>query len=251
METPDKEKPAKARGPRPRRRRWPLLAVTITAALALGTLGVHRLAGSRTYQLAGDLTDRVETREKVVALTFDDGPDEHISEIVGTLAGEHVRATFFVIGSQLEVHPEYGATLVAAGHQLGNHTYTHRRMVFVSPDTVAAEVERTNTLIRETGQEGDIPFRPPNGKKLLTLPLHLAEHRQRTVMWDVEPDSGARPTPAEIVTMVREQARPGSIILLHPWYPTGRNTREAITPLIEGLRADGYRFVTIAELLAR
>lgn len=69
-------------------------------------------------------------------------------------------------------------------------------------------------------------------------------------MWDVEPDSGRTPAPAEIAAMVREQVRPGSIVLLHPWYASGGDTRASIRATIAGLRADGYRFVTVAELLA-
>jgi peptidoglycan-N-acetylglucosamine deacetylase len=226
-------------------------ALACLLVLGLPAFGLDRLVNARTFQLAGELVDRVETGEKVVALTFDDGPDEHLDEIVGTLAAERVPATFFVMGSRLAAAPDSGAKLVAAGHQLGNHTYNHTRMIFVGPGTVAAEVDRTNELIRRAGQKGEIPFRPPNGKKLLMLPLHLSEIGQRTVMWDVEPDSGATPAADEIVTMVREQSRPGSIILLHPWYASGAPTRAAIGGLVRALKADGYRFVTVNDLLSR
>ncbi|WP_207549867.1 polysaccharide deacetylase family protein [Thermostaphylospora chromogena] len=182
-------------------------------------------------------------------LTFDDGPDEHTREIIDILAEQRVRATFFVVGSEVEARPQEARALVAAGHQLANHTYTHRRMIFVSPATVAEEIERTDAAIRRAGQRGDILFRPPTGKKLLTLPLYLAQHRRHTIMWDVEPDSGRTPTAAEIIATVREQVRPGSIILLHPWYGGGANTREAIKGLVTGLREQGYRFVTVSELL--
>ncbi len=205
---------------------------------------------ARTLQLAGELTDRVATDEKVVALTFDDGPDEHTPEIIGILAEQRVRATFFVIGSEVEARPQDARALVDKGHELANHTYTHRRMVFVSPNIVASEVERTDAAIRMAGQRGEILFRPPTGKKLLVLPLYLAGNQRHTVMWDVEPDSGTTPTAAEIVSAVREETRPGSIILLHPWYAGGRNTREAIKGLIMDLRDRGYRFVTVSELLA-
>ncbi|MEU0564145.1 polysaccharide deacetylase family protein [Nonomuraea sp. NPDC005983] len=72
--------------------------------------------------------------------------------------------------------------LVSAGHELGNHTYTHCRMVFVSPDTVAAEVEPTNAVIRQAGQRGEIPFRPPTGKKLqrASAPTGTASSRSRS-----------------------------------------------------------------------
>ncbi|MET7337688.1 polysaccharide deacetylase family protein [Nonomuraea sp. NPDC005650] len=232
------------------RRRWLKLLAALLTVLLLGAIGLYQLMNSRTFQLAGELIDRVPTDEKVVALTFDDGPDEHTPEIIDILAQQRVHATFFVIGSQVEARPQAAQALVAAGHQLANHTYTHRRMVFVPPATVASEVERTDAAIRTAGQRGEILFRPPTGKKLLALPLYLADHQRRTVMWGVEPDSGATPTAAEIVAAVREETRPGSIILLHPWYAGGQNTREAIKSLVAGLRDQGYRFVTVSELLA-
>ncbi|MEO3892535.1 polysaccharide deacetylase family protein [Nonomuraea sp. B5E05] len=233
------------------RRRWLKLLVPLLAIfLLLGAVGLYQLMNARTFQLAGELTDRVTTDEKVVALTFDDGPDEHTHEIIDVLAEQRVRATFFVVGTHVEARPQDARALVAAGHQLANHTYSHRRMVFVSPSTVASEIERTDAAIRLAGQRGEILFRPPTGKKLLVLPLYLADNRRRTVMWDVEPDSGKSPTAPEIVAAAREQTRPGSIILLHPWYGSGQNTREAIKDLIAGLREQGYRFVTVSELLA-
>ncbi|MEW9552545.1 polysaccharide deacetylase family protein [Nonomuraea sp. NPDC050783] len=232
------------------RGRWSKLLAAFVALLLLAALGLYQLMNARTFQVAGELVNRVATDEKVVALTFDDGPDEHTPEILDLLAEQGVRATFFVIGSKVEAQPQAARALVARGHQLANHTYTHRRMVFVSAATVADEVQRTDAAIRRAGQRGEILFRPPTGKKLLALPLYLADHHRRTVMWDVEPDSGTTPTPAEIVTTVREKTEPGSIILLHPWYATGRNTRAALRGLISGLREEGYRFVTVSELLA-
>ncbi|MBB5781019.1 polysaccharide deacetylase family protein [Nonomuraea jabiensis] len=239
----------KSSSPATPRRRWRIVLPAVMAVLLLAAFGLYRLANARTFQLAGQLTARVETSEKVVALTFDDGPDEHTQEILDVLRKEKVRATFFVVGSHLQARPQDGRALVTAGHELANHTYTHRRMVFVAPGTVADEIERTDALIRAAGQRGTVYFRPPTGKKLLTLPLYLADHDRHTVMWDIEPDSGRTPTPAELVTEVRAQARPGSIILLHPWYASGANTRAAIGQLIAALRGDGYRFVTVSELL--
>ncbi|SEG64303.1 Peptidoglycan/xylan/chitin deacetylase, PgdA/CDA1 family [Nonomuraea solani] len=233
------------------RRRWPVIVFALVITLLLGAAGLYQVANARSFQLAGKLTNRVETTEKLVALTFDDGPDEHTQEIIDALAAERAPATFFVVGAQMEANPGMAEALVKAGHQLANHTYTHRRMIFVSEETVAGEIERTDRLIRAAGQQGEIFFRPPTGKKLVTLPLYLSEHDRHTVMWDLEPDSGATPTAAEIVTQVGQEVRPGSIILLHPWYQSGQNTRDAIKDLTATLRADGYRFVTVGELLAR
>lgn len=227
-------------------------ALGICAALLLVVpIGTYQLVNARTFQFYGGLVHRVETAQPVVALTFDDGPGPEGEEIIRLLGAAGVRATFFVVGRELQARPEVGRALVAAGHELGNHTYDHRRMVFVPPATVAEQVERTDAQIRAAGHRGPIHFRPPTGKKLLALPRYLAARGRTTVMWDLEPDSGRRPDPDALVREVLERVRPGSIVLLHPWYESGRATRDALPALIAGLRAAGYRFVTVDELLAQ
>jgi peptidoglycan/xylan/chitin deacetylase (PgdA/CDA1 family) len=138
---------------------------------------------------------------------------------------------------------------VEAGHEVGNHTATHRRMVLVGGGTVAEEIERTDDAIRAAGYDDEITFRPPYGKKLVALPRYLADHDRTTVMWDVEPDSGASDADA-IVRTALEETRPGSIILLHVMYPARESSLAAVPGIVEGLRAEGYRFVTVSELLA-
>ncbi|WP_067522455.1 hypothetical protein [Nocardia uniformis] len=112
------------------------------------------------------------------------------------------------------------------------------------------EVERTDAEIAKTGYQGPITFRPPFGKKLLTLPWYLSRHDRTTVMWDVEPDSGKRANVAEIVAETLDRVRPGSIILLHAMYESGAASRAAIPLLAKELRARGYTFVTVSQLLA-
>ena len=108
---------------------------------------------SRTFQLAGTLVSHVETDEKVVALTFDDGPTARTPELLATLDAADVPATFYLIGKDLAAHPEYGKQIVDAGHEIGNHSFSHRRMVFVTPGTVRDEIERTDAEIHELMQE--------------------------------------------------------------------------------------------------
>jgi peptidoglycan/xylan/chitin deacetylase (PgdA/CDA1 family) len=221
-------------------------------ALIAASLGIWSLSNSRTYQVAGTLVARVDTAEPVVALTFDDGPvAERVEPLLAQLREANVRATFFVIGEQLAAHPESGRRLLAAGHELGNHSYTHTRMVFNSAGFYAREIEETDAQIRAAGQQGPIVFRPPYGKKLIGLPLYLARTDRTSVTWDVEPETDAAgATPDQLTARSLEQVRPGSIILLHPWYAGSEQTRQAIGPIIAGLRERGYRFVTVSELLA-
>jgi len=110
-------------------------------------------------------------------------------------------------------------------------------------------VEKTDTALRAIGYQGPITFRPPYGKKLLSLPRYLADHDRTTVMWDVEPDSGVTATAETIAAQAVRETRPGSIILLHVMYGNGAESLAAIPRIVEDLRAEGYRFVTVSDLL--
>jgi peptidoglycan/xylan/chitin deacetylase (PgdA/CDA1 family) len=229
--------------------------------LAGTAYGLWTLSRARCFQVAGPIVCRVDTTERVVALTFDDGPTPAgVDFLLPVLAEAAVPATFFLIGRELEHAPALGRRLVEAGHQIANHSYSHRRMLLVSADFVRDELDRTDALLRAAGATGPIPFRPPYMKKLITLPRVLAETGRVTVTADVEPEGqdeavdeavgGTAADPAAIVAHVRANVRPGSIILLHPMYLSGEVTRQAVAGVIQALKADGYRFVTIAELLA-
>ncbi|MFC9763251.1 polysaccharide deacetylase family protein [Rhodococcus jostii] len=220
-----------------------LLVLTVTAFAG------YRLMNARSYQIFGTLVDRVDTDDKVVALTFDDGPTSRTPEVQRLLNEAGIRATFYLNGTDLRANPEHGRLIADAGHELGNHTDTHRRMVFVSADTVRDEIERTDEAIRATGYTGPITVRPPYGKKLLRLPHYLAEHDRTTVMWDVEPDSAATADTAGIVAATLAQTRPGSIILMHVMFPSRQASLDAVPDVVAGLTAEGYRFVTVSELL--
>ena len=215
--------------------------------------GLHEVAHARTFQLFGTLVAETQPRERIVALTIDDGPgDVIVDSLIGVLRAHGAHATFFLTGRELAESPEAGTKLVSAGQELGNHSYTHRHMVLVSPSFVREEVERTDSLLRAAGQRGPIWFRPPYGYKFVVLPRYLASTGRTTVMWSIEPDSYAEvaATADGIVQHVLDRVRPGSIIILHPWYPSRRTSRAAIGPLVDSLHARGYRVETVGTLLA-
>jgi peptidoglycan-N-acetylglucosamine deacetylase len=232
------------------RRRW-LVVLVCGAALFLAAVhGLHQLARSRTYQVFGRLVARVETTRRVVALTFDDGPSEAvIDEILDVLASRRVRATFFVTGADMAEAPGAAHRLVAAGHELGNHTYSHRRMVLRSQAFYRSEVERTDELIRAAGERREVYFRMPYGWKLAGLPWFLWRTGRTSVTWDVDPAPSSKLTPETIVARTLERVRPGSIILLHPWYQSGPSVRAALPLIIDRLQGQGYQFLTVDELL--
>jgi peptidoglycan/xylan/chitin deacetylase (PgdA/CDA1 family) len=225
------------------------VVVVVLFALAYGLLTLSR---STTYQLFGEIVPRVETNEKVVALTFDDGPTPLARDVLQTLAAKNVHGTFFLIGAEIAEDPADARAIVASGNQIGNHSWSHDRMVFKTASFIASEVERTDREIRKVGYEGDIQFRPPYGKKLFGLPRYLAAHHRKTITWDVDPltDRSVDQSADRIVPFVVSRVRPGSIVLLHPMYKGREATRAALGPIIDGLRARGFRFVTVNELLA-
>ena len=223
------------------------------ALLAYGLNSIWQFSGSTTRQLAGEIIDRVDTGEKVVALTFDDGPTPgYTQEILGILDEADVRATFFLIGNAIRSNPEEARLIAEAGHEIGNHSYTHAYLLLKDKAFIADELERTDALIRSVGYEAPILFRPPYGRKLFSLPLYLQERDIPSITWDVAPETwGDEIQPSEdVVQGVLEGVRPGSIVLLHVMYESRENTMAAVPGVIRGLREEGYRFVTVSELLA-
>ena len=228
-----------------------LFTLVPMAVIALSS--AYKYSGHTSEQLAGEIVNRVETAEKVVALTFDDGPTPGFTQqILDILDEENVKATFYLMGRSIEENPGEARQIVEAGHEVGNHSYSHPRMVLRDRDFVAGEVERTEELIRTAGYEGTIHFRPPFGRKLFTLPLYLEERGITSITWDVAPETWDDTVQAteEIVQDVLNRTRPGSIVLLHVMYASRKNTMAAVPEVIRGLKGKGYRFVTVSELLA-
>ena len=226
----------------------------IVAASIIGSLiMLWQISSARTFQFFGQIIPRVSTTQNVVALTFDDGPTQDATDsILSVLDQQLVHATFFVTGAELDKNLAEGKKIVAAGHELGNHTYSHERMVLVTPSFVKQEIERTDQLIRAAGYQGEIHFRPPYGKKLFALPYYLSRAGRKTIMWDVEPDSYAEiaADSDKIAEYVLSKTQPGSIIILHVMYHSRSESLKAVPKIIEGLRAQGYSFKTVSELLA-
>lgn len=229
------------------------LLMTVPVFLLLGAAALWQVGKSRTFQFFGVIVPRINTTEKVAALTFDDGPTPNgTTEILRVLDEMQVKATFFLIGSELEKNPAEGRRIVAAGHEIGNHSYSHVRMLLVSPAFVRQEIEKTDQLIRAAGYTQPIHFRPPYGKKLFALPWYLSRTGRKTITWDVEPDSNPEiaAEAEKIIAETRSRLRPGSIILLHAMYPNRRPSLQAVRGIIETLQRDGYRLATISELLS-
>lgn len=226
-----------------------ITALVCICAAAAFCASAYFIINSRDFQLCGRIVNRVDTQRKVIALTFDDGPSDKTPEILDMLEKLDIKCTFFLIGIDIEQNMDYARSIVQAGHQIANHSYSHERMVFKSMTFIEDEIDSTTDLIREAGYGGDIVFRPPGCKKLLFQPMALQKRNMLTVTWDVEPDSYPEiaSSPESIAAYVLEHARSGSIILLHIMY--NENSLIAVPDIVNGLQKQGYEFVIVNELL--
>lgn len=205
-------------------------------------------------QLFGKCIHRVNTSEKVVALTFDDGPSPDTQGILDVLRAHAVPATFFILGKNAEQLSHLLRQIYVEGHELGNHSYSHQPLVFKSLAFIREEIEKTDQVIRLSGYEGTIHFRAPYGRKLIGLPWVLYKSQRSHILFDVIPDDWAGPGVDTIVNRILAQTKPGSIILCHDGSGDdrgqgGSQTTEALPVVIRELKAAGYRFVLISELL--
>ena len=233
------------------RRRLLLAIVSVLGLLLVVAVALWQVSRARCFVLVGAVTCRVETSAPLVALTFDDGPTQlGVNQILPELERHSVHATFFLTGREATQRPELVRAIVAAGHEVGNHSFSHVRMAMHSSAFYKDEIMRTDALLRGAGVPAPSLFRPPYGKKLIGLPLALARHHYRMIMWDVEDPLDAETPQAYADSVVRE-ARPGSIILMHIMYSGDAIARAALPLVVRGLAARGLRIVTVGELLRR
>jgi len=217
-------------------------------------MGLKWLVVSRSFQLFGRLVNRVETDKKLIALTFDDGPKPKFTEeILKILEDEHIKATFFLLGRDIEAFPQQAKKISESGNEIGNHTYSHRRMLLVTKRKVAWEIEKTEELIKSVGYEKKTLFRPPFGTKFITLPWYLKEKGVTNVTWDIEPetDRESEGNSEKITDYVVGHARPGSIVLLHVMFDSRQASMQAVPKIIQRLKNEGYEFVTASELVSK
>jgi chitin deacetylase len=192
----------------------------------------------------------VRTQEKVVALTFDDGPSSpYTDEILTVLDKHNVKATFFVMGIHAKSNLALLKKMVAAGHEIGNHSMYHDKESKKSTQTLMKELPEVDKIIRQSGYTGEIMFRSPFGLTSDNLRTALTELNKKNFLFDFLSQDWENLATAVIVDRVVSHAKPGHIIVLHDGGKGRSHTVEATGEIIEKLKSKGYRFVTASELL--
>jgi len=200
----------------------------------------------------GNLITQVDTRgERIIALTFDDGPDPRFTpDVLDILAKKEVKATFFVIGESAERFPGLVEQAILEGHEIENHTYSHPELDQREPVSFYEELIRCERVIHRVTGRSPSYFRPPkrlyNNEVVKTAQLN----GYQVVLWTVAMENKNDRTVKDVVKRVMKKVKPGAIILAHDGTLNRSLTIRALPVLIDELHKQGYRLVTLKELMA-
>ncbi len=190
---------------------------------------------------------RGSTKQKQIALTFDDGPHPTFTpRILAILRKYNVKATFFVVGTQVEKYPDLVRAEVNEGHSVGNHTYHHVSLPKIPQEYIADEIKACGDVIRVATGKAPRLFRPPGGEYNLETAEAASVLGYTMVLWTDDPGDYASPGASVILSRTLKKAGNGGIILIHDGI---EQTITILPQLIETLQKQGYRFVTVDEMI--
>ncbi len=177
-------------------------------------------------------------------MTFDDGPHPiHTREVLQLLNQYDAKATFFMLGSQVEEYPHITAQVAASGHEIGSHTWSHKNLTTLSEEEAIEGISLGVVAIEDAIGYQPTHFRPPFGERNANVDQLVG---MPSVLWTIDTRDWNTRTPESIFQIVKTNASNGQIVLMHDIYDT---TVEALDPILKHLTLEGYQFVTISELI--
>ena len=191
----------------------------------------------------------VQREEALVALTFNCAWEENdIPQLLDLLERENIKATFFLVGQWIERYPDSVRQIVDAGHEIGNHSYSHVDFVGAGEEVIRQQIEKTDALIREVTGSDPVLARVPSGSYDSRVIRLLRQEGYEVIQWDVDSIDWKKPPAEEITERILTKVQNGSIVLFHSGAAT---TLEALPDVIAGLREKGYCFTTVGDLLLK
>ncbi len=231
-----------------------IILISSLLPVLLYTTTTHALLKKdrKYYEARGEVVWEVPTQQKVMALTFDDGPNPNYTpQILQLLKQYKARATFFLVGSRVKSYPDIARRAAQEGHELANHTFRHPYMKRLSAEGIREEILKTQQMITDaTGQKPHL-FRPPGGYYNDRVVNTAKQEGFLVVMWSWHQDTRDWTDPGvrRIVNKVLKNARPGDIVLFHDHGGDRQQTVNALKEILPELKRQGYKFVTVSELL--
>ena len=184
-----------------------------------------------------------------IAMTFDDGPSaENTPRLLEMLKQRNIKATFFLIGQNVASNPDLVRRILAEGHEIGNHSWTHPQLSKLSDQKVTAEITKTQDAIKEASGFTPTLLRPPYGAITPRQREWIEDQFGLSIiLWSIDPFDWKRPGASVITQRILSQARPGAIILSHDIH---KQTVDAMPATLDGLMRKGFKFVTVSQLIA-
>ncbi|MFD0693103.1 polysaccharide deacetylase family protein [Paenibacillus sp. GCM10027628] len=228
---------------------------TVTSAKlnAAGAASAVTVAATTKESAAARVINHVPLKERKIALTFDDGPDnKYTPKILDILKKYNIQATFFVVGEHAEKYPEVIKRIAQEGHVIGNHTWDHQDLVHLPNDQIQDEIKKTDDMIKSITGQPPALFRAPYGAVSQDVKEDAALSGHRIIGWSVDTLDWDGKSVNQIMAAVKKEAAPGAIVLQHS--AGGKNgnlsnTLEALPQIITYLQKSGYSFVTVPDLL--
>ncbi|GAB7057872.1 polysaccharide deacetylase family protein [Paenibacillus sp. Pae15] len=196
----------------------------------------------------------VETDQKLIALTFDDGPNPvYTPQILDLLNQYGAKGTFFVIGKRVQMYPAIAIREVNEGHEIANHTFDHHYLKNFPPERLVEEIRQTQEVIFDITEQMPHVFRPPGGFYNDALLQSVKKDQLTVVMWSWYQDTQdwKKPGVDKIVRQVLDNAHNGDIVLFHDLQGDCTQTVEALKQILPELTRRGYQFVTVSDLIAK
>lgn len=192
---------------------------------------------------------RGRTSLPYIAITFDDGPHpENTPRLLDMLRARNIKATFYVIGRSVEMYPQIVRRMVAEGHEIGNHTWTHRNLTSLSDSSIRMEMDRTRDVIISACGVTPRTMRPPYGALRESQRAWIfKEYGYPTIMWSVDPKDWQRPGVSVVASRILDNTHNGSIVLAHDLH---KPTVDAMPETLDGLLRRGFQFITVSQMLA-
>lgn len=192
---------------------------------------------------------QVRTALPYIAMTYDDGPHPaNTPRLLDMLRDRNIKATFYVIGRSVNQHPQIARRIVAEGHEIGNHTWSHPNLTKLSDSRVRQELDQTRDAIVAACGVQPRTMRPPYGALRSSQRAWIySEYGYPTVLWNVDPEDWRRPGPSVVASRILNKTRNGSIVLAHDLH---KPTVDAMPAALDGLLRRGFQFVTVSQLLA-
>lgn len=193
----------------------------------------------------------VKNESKQIALTFDDGPHPRLTEqILNILDRYEIKATFFMVGVNVQNYSEAALEVFRRGHEIGNHTFSHPLVTHLSPYALNREIGACEDALEELCEYRPHLFRPPEGALTDSVSVCAEEGDYAVVLWSLDTRDWEVKNADRIVKTVLSEIHSGDIILMHDYIGVGSQTPQALEILIPTLLRQGYRFVTVSELLS-